>query len=67
MFVENLRSPLKHHLKVQCCISFSDIVENGAILEKILIEQGEIKIRKKTQNTQGMSNDKTYIGPAIKT
>jgi hypothetical protein len=58
MFVENLRSPLKHHLKVQCCTSFGDIVERGTILEKIHIEQGELKINNKTQNNQGITNDK---------
>jgi hypothetical protein len=34
-------------------------VEKSTILEKILIEQGEIKLNTKTQNNQGITNDKT--------
>lgn len=52
MFIENHNSNLKHDLRVQCCTSFSNLVEKCVILEKYLIDKGEINISNKNTNTQ---------------
>jgi hypothetical protein len=59
MFVKNLRLPLNNQLKMQCCTTFFDPMEKGIILEKSLIDQGEIKIYNKNMTNQNPSIDKS--------
>lgn len=58
IFLEKINSKLRSDLRVHYCTSFVELVEKGIILEKDLIEKGEIKMSNRNPNVQNIPNDR---------
>lgn len=55
---ENLNSKLRSDFRVHCCTSFVELVEKGLILEKGLIDKGELKVPYRNPPVQNTPNDR---------